>query len=117
MTTTLLQQALDALTDYERHTGTVLDNIRAHLAQPPATSADYAMGYAEGFNDACKPAQPAPAPAHLMHELDEILSNAIVSRTDSEIVDAASAALKTAWNTSPPAPVPKPDHFRQKTLR
>jgi len=26
------------------------------------TSADYAMGYAEGFNDACKPAQPAPVP-------------------------------------------------------
>jgi hypothetical protein len=32
--------------------------IKAALAQP--TSGDYALGYAEGFNDACKP-QPAPA--------------------------------------------------------
>ena len=31
--------------------------IKAALAQP--TSGDYALGYAEGFNDACKP-KPAP---------------------------------------------------------
>ena len=29
-------------------------------APAPATSADYAMGYAEGFNDACKPAPVVP---------------------------------------------------------
>jgi hypothetical protein len=29
--------------------------LQEALAEP--TSADYAMGYAEGFNDACKPAQ------------------------------------------------------------
>ena len=32
--------------------------LREALAEP--TSADYAMGYAEGFNDACKPAQQEP---------------------------------------------------------
>jgi len=34
--------------------------VRAALAAQPATSADYAMGYAEGFNDACKPADAQP---------------------------------------------------------
>jgi hypothetical protein len=77
MSRELLQQALDALEALQggctdSNDGTVeaitvwcpelIDAIRAHLAQPPATSADYAMGYAEGFNDACKPAQPAPVP-------------------------------------------------------
>jgi hypothetical protein len=72
MSRELLQQALDAL----EHQASFVDGyyapipaadeaataIRAHLAQPPATSADYAMGYAEGFNDACKPAQTTPVP-------------------------------------------------------
>ena len=36
--------------------GTVRALYTAPPAAPaPATSADYAMGYAEGFNDACKP--------------------------------------------------------------
>jgi len=35
--------------------------IKAALAQP--TSGDYALGYAEGFNDACKP-KPAQEPDH-----------------------------------------------------
>jgi len=62
MTTTLLQQAHDLLLPVYGETSNICTNIRAHLAaQPPATSADYAMGYAEGFNDACKPAPPAPA--------------------------------------------------------
>ena len=39
--------------------------FKAALAQP--TSGDYALGYAEGFNDACKPkpAQPAQEPVVL----------------------------------------------------
>jgi hypothetical protein len=142
MSTTLLQQALDALESPMIKTHTVLrEAIRAHLAQPPATSADYAQGYAEGFKDACKPAQvepvgyfyfdedvrkqardskfmtthiplyfhppaqPAPVPMALMDTLDDILSNATMSRTDGEIVDAARFALKAAW---PAAPVPVP---------
>ena len=74
MTKELLKQALDALEfargninpergyadDLEADVEAAATAIRAHLAQPPATSADYAQGYAEGFNDACKPAQPSP---------------------------------------------------------
>jgi hypothetical protein len=37
-----------------------LHAIEAALAQP--TSGNYALGYADGFNDACKPAQPAQEP-------------------------------------------------------
>ena len=68
----------------------------------PATSADYAMGYAEGFNDACKP---APAVPDWMHRIDEILSNAIVSRTDAEIVDAARLVFIEGWESKSAAPV------------
>ena len=42
-------------------------------------------------------------PMALMDKLDDILSNATMSRTDGEIVDAARLALKEAW---PAAPVP-----------
>jgi hypothetical protein len=38
----------------------VITAIKAALAQP--TSGDYALGYVEGFNDACNPAQPAQRP-------------------------------------------------------
>ena len=47
------------------------DAIAANYRAAPATSADYAMGYAEGFNDACKPAPVVPegdmvmVPTHL----------------------------------------------------
>lgn len=57
MSRELLQQALDALTDYERHTGfgrTITDDIRAALAQPaPAVPADMVMvplSFVQGFN-------------------------------------------------------------------
>ena len=76
MSRELLQQALDALEEAIAYTSSpswspsmteectaVAASIRAYLTQPPATSADYAMGYAEGFNDACKPAQPAAVTA------------------------------------------------------
>jgi hypothetical protein len=36
----------------------IYELTKAALAQP--TSGDYALGYAEGFNDACKPAQQEP---------------------------------------------------------
>ena len=61
-----LKLALEALengmkfvwTDPEREAGFVaIDAIKEALAQP--TSGDYALGYGEGFNDACRPrAQP-----------------------------------------------------------
>ena len=55
----------------------VITAIKAALAQP--TSGDYALGYAEGFNDACKPAQPAQEP---------------VSVTYKEVADA----MNSLWN-------------------
>lgn len=59
----LMQQALDALRQCEftsppAQRPIVKDAItalRSALDASPATSADYAMGYAEGFNDACRP--------------------------------------------------------------
>ena len=39
--------------------GIVIKNLKAQLAQP--TSGEYALGYVEGFNDACKP-QPQQKP-------------------------------------------------------
>ena len=84
MTRELLQQAMDALViaeagladigDADREPGDdlawcearaaqalelprkAIAALRAALAQP--TPAEYAQGYAEGFNDGCKPAQP-----------------------------------------------------------
>jgi hypothetical protein len=59
-----IQLMLDALLKKNGKWGQGHDELEAKaiaagreaLAQP--TSGDYAMGYAEGFNDACKPAQP-----------------------------------------------------------
>jgi hypothetical protein len=77
-----LKLALDALmenehyvAENERHAYVVLYNeviekCKAALAQP--TSGDYALGYAEGFNDACKPAQPAPVQPVAMDEVREL---------------------------------------------
>jgi hypothetical protein len=44
----------------------LLTKIKTALAQP--TSGDYALGYAEGFNDACNPAQPAQEPVAWMRK-------------------------------------------------
>jgi len=41
------------------------ERLEAALAQP--TSGDYALGYAEGFNDACK-----PKPAHVISEQEQL---------------------------------------------
>jgi len=57
-----LKLALEALQWSKPHKDAVITHSEAitaiveALAQP--TSGDYALGYAEGFNDACKPAQP-----------------------------------------------------------
>ena len=60
-----LNQALEALennqylvADHKRHAyvmeyNSIIEKCKEALAQP--TSGDYALGYAEGFNDACKP--------------------------------------------------------------
>lgn len=54
----------------------LMDELRAALAAQPATSADYALGYAEGFNDACKPAQPVEPVAcprgHVWHDFGQL---------------------------------------------
>lgn len=62
-TTEALKLALDALDEF-CELGAIIrplevrDALREALAEP--TSAEYAMGYAEGFNDACKPALHLP---------------------------------------------------------
>ena len=54
------RQALDALEEYQNNGApfmscdAAVETLRQALEQP--TSGDYARGYAEGFNDACKPA-------------------------------------------------------------
>jgi hypothetical protein len=61
-----LKLALEALQWSKPHKDAVITHseaitaIVAALEQP--TSGDYALGYAEGFNDACKPAQPVQEP-------------------------------------------------------
>ena len=80
-----LKLALEALengmkfvwTDPEREAGFVaIDAIKEALAQP--TSGDYALGYAEGFNDACK-RQPERTgwPAGLLQDDDRRLQIAM----------------------------------------
>ena len=53
--------------------------IKAALAQP--TSGDYALGYVEGFNDACKP-KPAQEPTGMLHidRLDKWLDASLKER-------------------------------------
>ena len=54
MTKEALKRALEALEDENSLSKmkTARDILRKALAQP--TTGDYALGYAEGFNDACK---------------------------------------------------------------
>lgn len=51
-------QMRDALEIAEKHLAYVeiFEALSAAKAVEPHTSGDYALGYAEGFNDACKPA-------------------------------------------------------------
>ena len=93
-----LKLALEALengmkfvwTDPEREAGFVaIDAIKEALAQP--TSGDYALGYAEGFNDACK-RQPERTgwPAGLLQDDDRKLSKWLASKPDAKhVVDMA----------------------------
>ena len=63
--------------------------IKKALAQP--TSGDYALGYAEGFNDACK-RQPERTgwPAGLLQDDDRKLSKWLASKPDAKhVVDMA----------------------------
>ena len=59
--------------------------VKEALAQP--TSGDYALGYAEGFNDACK-RQPERTgwPAGLLQDDDRKLSKWLASRPDAKYV-------------------------------
>jgi hypothetical protein len=69
-----LKLALEALEYWDVHGGLhqpteeAITAIKTALTQP--TSGDYALGYAEGFNDACKP-KPAQEPVawHLIEAL------------------------------------------------
>jgi hypothetical protein len=77
MTQEVLKQALDALEASIAITmpkialrNKAIADIKEALAEP--TSADYAMGYAEGFNDACKkPAQPQQEPHFKFRECED----------------------------------------------
>ena len=67
--------------------------------EPAPTSADYAMGYAEGFNDGCKP---APAPGYCkqckQYSIEEPLPAAQptwIGLTDEEI----EQGCKESWVT------------------
>ena len=62
MTQEALKLALEALGDPVLLNG--VNNAKFFISQALAqpTSGEYALGYAEGFNDACKPAQPAQEP-------------------------------------------------------
>ena len=69
------------------------DECKARLAQP--TSGDYALGYAEGFNDACK-RQPERTgwPAGLLQDDDRKLSKWLASKPDAKhVVDMAHQQL------------------------
>jgi hypothetical protein len=78
------------------------------LAAQPATSADYAMGYAEGFNDACKP---APAAVPLTDEQIEKIAPVawMLDTTGGKLFMATDAKHDDDWlplYTHPPtAPV------------
>lgn len=73
MTHKALKLALEALEYWDVHgklhqpTEEAITAIKAALAQP--TSGDYALGYVEGFNDACKP-KPTQEPVAWM-DIDE----------------------------------------------
>ena len=67
MKETLKYLQAGAIVPVDMETTLLLVNaLKAALAQP--TSGDYALGYAEGFNDACKPAQPAQEPVVLAQQ-------------------------------------------------
>ena len=68
--------------------------LKEALAQP--TSGDYALGYAEGFNDACKP-KPAQEPVAWM-DIDE-KGSASGLRYWSEPDNRHEVALYTKENT------------------
>ena len=93
-----LTLALEALEDMHiidfpledlRNWNKAITAIKEALAQP--TSGDYALGYAEGFNDACK-RQPERTgwPAGLLQDDDRKLSKWLASRPDAKhVVDMA----------------------------
>lgn len=66
-----LKLALEALwTTANPKAEEAITAIEAALAQP--TSGDYALGYAEGFNDACKP-KPAQEPVRWWDEKNDVV--------------------------------------------
>jgi hypothetical protein len=62
----------------------------AALAQP--TSGDYALGYAEGFNDACKPKPAQPAQEHDVDATIIQYHEATIKRLEKRIEDLAQPA-------------------------
>ena len=72
----------------------IQNQIFMDISVPQPTSSDYALGYAEGFNDACKPSPQAQPVANLAD--DEILKmareNAALRVALREIQDAANWA-------------------------
>ena len=118
----LLQQAL--MGDYPQLVAAVRKYLAAPMPEPVAWYRPSPDGDDSIFRDhrtviactgnkwegfvplyAAPPAAPAPAVPDWMHRMDEILSNAIVSRTDAEIVDAARLVFIEGWESKSAAPV------------
>jgi hypothetical protein len=71
--------------------------IKAALAQP--TSGDYALGYAEGFNDACKPAQ---EPVAWMHEWEDGERAALMNPRDNRFSDQPATVRPLVYGDTTP---------------
>jgi hypothetical protein len=75
------------------------------LAQP--TSGDYALGYAEGFNDACKP-KPAPVqePCGWQFYQDGKWHNGMETNNHRANTEAAGVPVRDVYPTPPAAQLP-----------
>jgi hypothetical protein len=78
--------------------------IKAALAQP--TSGDYALGYAEGFNDACKP-KPAQEPVSVTYKEVADAMNSLWNGTLEQHQIAEQMANKKLY-TTPAQPAQEP---------
>lgn len=84
-------------------------SLRAALAAEPATSADYARGYAEGFNDACKP-KPAEPVAWRVRRLDSPKYWIIFMHKPVDAIADPEREVQPLY-AAPPAPAAEPEGY------